>query len=313
MEVSRQAIEGLREKMRLPADYRIYYQPSSTAAMDTLLRNLVFKKSFHFVNGAFASLFFKTAIDINLEAFSFDSPWDQAVASEKAILPDDTELIAVTHNETSTGSIWPLEKIHQLRLRFPEPLIAVDVTSSFGAMVMNWQDADVWFGSVQKCLGLPAGLGFLIVNPRAFEKAKLVIKAKKGIPAWQRFDVLEEKMQNYQTPETPNMLNIALLARQMTDWSIGEKETALLEKAKILYEASLPWLPYIADLQWRSPTVLNFLVNDPNFWHKIAGQAGIVLGKGYGPLKEKCIRIANFPAISLEHIQNLVDYLSKFL
>lgn len=57
MEVSRQAIEGLRNKMNIPADYAIFYQASATAAMDTLLRNLVRKKSYHFVYGAFSGLF----------------------------------------------------------------------------------------------------------------------------------------------------------------------------------------------------------------------------------------------------------------
>lgn len=313
MEVSRQAIEGLRERMRLPQDCRIYYQASATAAMDTLLRNLVIKKSFHFVHGAFSSLFFKTAVGIGLEAVAYDSPWDKVIAWDKADPPKGTELIAITHNETSTGLIWPSDQIHLLRRRFPDQLLAVDATSTFGAMVMNWDDADIWFGSVQKCLGLPAGLGFLIVNQRAFDKAKHVIEAKQGIPPWQRFDELEEKMKKYQTPETPNMLNIALLARQMADWNLAENEAALFRKAKLLYEAQLSWKPYVVDAGWRSPTVLNFLVDVPDLWHKTAGQADIVLGKGYGPLKEKCVRIANFPAISQEHVQKLIDQLSKIV
>lgn len=311
MEVSRQAIEGLKEKMNLPSDCRVFYQPSATAAMDSLLRNLVFRKSFHFVNGAFASLFYNIAADTGLEAQALTSQWDQAIPWQQAAVEEDIELLAFTHNETSTGGMWPLEDLHRLRKKFPTPLIAADVTSSFGSMKMDWQDADVWFGSVQKCLGLPSGLGFLIVNPRAFEKAMEVIKYKNQIPSWQRFDVLEEKMQSYQTPETPNMLNIALLAKQMANWNLKENDRLLKEKAMMLYQSSLPWEPYIQDPLWHSSTVLNFTVDDPDLWHKAASEGGFVLGKGYGPLKEKCIRIGNFPSTSPEHVQRLLDCLSS--
>lgn len=309
-EVSQQAIEGLRKNMHLPAEYHIFYQPSATVAMDTLLSNLVLKKSYHFTHGAFSNLFFEIACDIGLGAVSFDSPQDQAVAWESAVIPGDIELIAITHNETSTGLMWPRAAIHALRQCYHAPLIAVDVASSFGAMAMDWHDADIWFGSVQKCLGLPSGLGFLIASPRAFEKAKQVRKAGQKIAPWQRFDVLADKMKTYQTPETPNMLNIALLARQMSAWNLTENERLLFQKANLLYSAKLPWKPYVAAEGWRSLTVANFLVDDPVPWHRRAGEAGMVLGQGYGSLNNTCIRIANFPAITSANIQRLLAHLA---
>lgn len=311
MEKSRQAIEGLREKMVLPPDYHVFYQSSATEAMDTLLRNLVYKKCYHFVCGSFSATFFKTAIGIGLEAVSNNSPWDQAILWEEAEINSEIELIAVTHNETSTGLMWPKKKIHALRERYPEVLLAVDVTSSFGAMQMNWRDADVWFGSVQKCLGLPSGLGFLIVSPRAFEKAKQVINKKKGIAPYQSFDVLADKMQQYQTPQTPNMLNIALLAQQMQDWNLPLIEYETEQKAEFLYNSQLPWNSFVEPQEWRSLTTLNFLVDEPQKWHHFAKEVGIVLGKGYGPLKDSTIRIANFPAITLQQMNTTINQLSK--
>lgn len=309
-EVSERAIEGMRKQMRLPSDYHIFYQPSATAAMDTLLRNLVFAKSYHFVNGTFSAVFHHTAQDIGLEAQCFESPLNRSVAWESAIISKECELIALTHNETSTGVMWPREEIYKLRNRYPDSILAVDVTSTFGTMAMQWTQADVWFGAVQKCLGLPPGLGFLIVGPRAFDRAKRVFEAKKGVPNWQRFDALAEKMRQYQTPETPNLMNIALLAQQMADWNLEEQEAILQQKAKLLYEAKAPWKPFVVDVEWRSTTVLNMAVDDPNRWHTRAKSANMILGEGYGPLKNTCIRIANFPAITLQHIQKLIDLFS---
>ena len=309
MDVSRRAIEGLREKMKLPANYHIFYQPSATVAMDTLLRNVVSQKSFHFVHGPFSSLFHQIAFGIGLEASLFESHLGQAVPWDKATIASDTELIAVTHNETSTGLMWPNEEIHKLRNQYPQQLLAVDVTSSFGAMSMRWEDADLWFGSVQKCLGLPSGLGFLIVSPRAFEKAQ----AKRGMAPWQSFKFLAEKMKIYQTPETPNMLNIALLAHQMNAWNLPHIEAVLYKKADMLYNPALEmhWKPFVTSHEWRSLTVTNFIVDKPMLWHERAKQAHMILGEGYGTLKDTCIRIANFPAISMKHLQKLLEVLSR--
>jgi len=308
MEVSQKAIDGLLTKLQIPSAYQIFYQPSSTAAMDTILRNLVIRKSFHFVYGSFSNLFFKTALEIGLDSISYNSPLNQAVTWEKAVIQKDIELIAVTHNETSTGLMWPQEELANLREKYPSQLLAVDVTSSCGGMKMDCNCADIWFGSVQKCLGLPSGLGFIIVSPRAFEKAKQV----KGIAAWQRFSVLAEKMRNYQTPETPNMFDIALLAKQMSNWNIEEIEANTFRKAKLLYEENtLPWKPYMIDERWRSKTVIGFTVDQPEKWCQFAKEHNIILGKGYGSLKDICIRIANFPAITISHIENLLRVLKQ--
>ena len=308
IEMSRKAIEGLRFSMSLPPEYRIFYQPSATSAMDALLRNLVFKKSYHFVNGHFSSVFYHSAVGIGLDAGIFDNPLDQPIAWEKAEISPDVELIALTHNETSTGSMWPQADLDEIRRRHPNILIANDVTSSFGAMRMNWENADVFFGSVQKNLGLPAGLGILIISPRAYEKSLEVIAKKKGISPLQRFDKLAEMMHSYQTPETPNMFAIALLALQMSDWDLGKIESEVRAKAERLYANSDVWKPYIQNKAWQSCTVLNVVVESASAWHAKAKEQGILLGHGYGRLKDTCIRLATFPALSMEAIGKLIDF-----
>ncbi|MFT4552083.1 MAG: phosphoserine aminotransferase [Chlamydiales bacterium] len=306
------ALEGLRKNMHIPDDFRIFFQPSATVAMDTILRNVVHNDSFHFVHGAFSKRFHTTASEIALNAQSFESPWDNAVPWEKAEIPRSTELIAVTHNETSTGLMWPSQSLAALRKAHPTPLLALDLTSSFGAVHVNWQGADIWFGSVQKCLGLPSGLGFIIVNPRAFDKAKRqVLKSKGGVASWQRFDVLAENIAKFQTVETPNMFAIALLAERMQSWEIDKIQMETAFKASLVYKEQNLWRPYIKNNAWLSPTVMNLLVDDPVIFHQRAARKDYILGKGYGNLSDSCIRIANFPAIKRETLLSLLDALSN--
>lgn len=305
-EVSKKAIDGLRKQMKLPEDYHIFYQPSSTSGMDTILQNIVDKKTFHFVNGDFSERFYKTAHFLELDATNYETPWSDAVDWQKAVIPKDVELIAITHNETRTGLMWPAEELAKFRKAYPDQLIAIDVTSSFGGMQMDWSSADIWFGSVQKCLGMPPGLGYIIVSPRAFERA---LSLKKSIPEWHRFDVMAEQMKKYQVFETPNMLAIALLAKQMEDWDLVEIEKETRRKANLIYSADINWKPYIEDPVWQSIVVPHFIVDDAAKWHKTARASGFILGSSFHRFANIGVRVSNFPSHTYEIISRLLDSL----
>lgn len=66
-----------------------------------------------------------------------------------------------------------MEELAQIR-SMTNALIAIDATSWFGGVVFDWMLGDVWFASVQKCLGLPAGMGIMVCSPKALEKARKV-------------------------------------------------------------------------------------------------------------------------------------------
>lgn len=307
-EVSKKAIEGLREKMKIPSHFHIFYQNSSTAAWNNVLENLVKERSFHFVLGEFSERFYQTAKDLNLRADGFFPPFDEAVDWQAPKIHPDTELIAITHNETRSGLMWPWEAIQGVREKYPDPLIAIDVCSSFGGVNMKWELADVWLGSVQKCLSMPAGLGYLIVNPRAMERAK---KLNKTIPKFRKFQILEEQMAKYQTYETPNSLEIALLAILMSLWNIDEIENETKYKAKMIYEADLKWEPFIKHPDWRSITCAHMKVDNADKWNERAERQGFYLGRSFGSFKNNGIRIANFPAHTRELITRLIDALKE--
>ena len=307
VEVSRAAFRGLKEKLAIPEDHVVLYQSSATAAMDAILRNCVARRSFHFVHGAFGRRFHRSGVEIGLDAVAVASEGGREVPWRDAKIPPGTELVAVTHNETSTGLMWPPEALSALRAAHPAPLLAVDVTSSFGAMAMRWTDADVWFGSVQKCLGLPAGMGYLVVGPRAMAAAR---RLAPKVSAWQSFVAMEEKMRSWQTIATPNVLAIALLARQMERWDLARIERETREKAAFLYGANVGWTPYVEDAAWRSVTVACFRVDEPARRLEKARAAGFLLGSGYGELKASTVRVANFPAIAKDALERLVAALS---
>ena len=168
-QISKEAIEGLYKVMKIPKEYHIFYQPSATVAMDTILRNLVRKSSFHFIHGAFSKRFATTAEKLGIQTKYSESAWNDIPAWKEYSPSSETECVMLTQNETSTGLMWPTEVLQVIRSKVKDKLIAIDITSSFGSSIMDWSLGDAWFFSVQKCLGLPAGLGCIILSPRAFE------------------------------------------------------------------------------------------------------------------------------------------------
>ena len=81
------------------------------------------------------------------------------------------------------------------------------------------------------------------------------------------------------------------------------------EKAKVLYAPSLPWIPFVKKQSWRSLTVAHFFVQNAALCHEKARKKQMELGKGYGQWKDKTLRIANFPAHSMENIKQLIETL----
>ena len=82
-----------------------------------------------------------------------------------------------------------------------------------------------------------------------------------------------------------------------------EKET--LKKADYIYESGLDWESYVKSPTWRSPTLANMQVSQPEKFRTAALKKNIITGRGYGPLLNSCIRIANFPVITIEDLKLL--------
>jgi phosphoserine aminotransferase len=298
----KQTTANLRAAMGVPADYAVLFQPSATAAMELILRNTVRARSFHFVDGAFSGRFASTADQIGIGATVHEHPWDEAGVPEEAEIDDAVELISLAHNETSTGQMWPWEAIRALRERHPAPLLSIDVTSTFGAVAMDWTLADFWFFSVQKCMGLPAGLGVLIASPRAVARAR-ELGPLRQVAGWQDLPGLAERIKVGETVETPNVLGIALLGRQLARWDLARIDAETHAKAACVAQAVPDEAYFIRDAAWRSVTTHNLQFADVAAVKARALEAGFTLGAGYGPLRETCLRVATFPSVTVAQVQ----------
>ncbi|MFM8739979.1 MAG: aminotransferase class V-fold PLP-dependent enzyme, partial [Cytophagales bacterium] len=226
------------------------------------------------------------------------------------------ELIALTHNETSSGVAMPLAYMAEVRRQFPNSLIMVDAVSSVPYPAFNFDHIDSVFFSVQKGFGMPAGLGVWIYNNRCVEKAKEVQGAGVNSGSYHNLLSLHEFTLKNQTPATPNMMAIYTLGYVAEDFlnrgiHIIRKETEY--KAALLYQTLQQQggiQPFVRDTVWRSPTVIVAHCGEhTEIVRKQLEAQGLYPGDGYGELKNTQLRFANFPAHSKEQYELLADVL----
>lgn len=315
--ISKSLHEWLRKLLNIPDNYKIFYLSSATEGMEIVLRNFAVKNTFHFVNWAFSDKFYKTSLEL------WKNPQKEEIERWKGDfkyeIPNETELVCLTQNETSTWVYIPNENIKKLRKSNPDKLIVVDIVSSIWWVFPEIENADIWFFSVQKCFWLPAWLWIMIANEKAIEKSKKVYEEKKDIGSCHSVSNMLKKYDKYQTNETPNVFWIYLLNKQLERfnniWSKNiEKET--IEKFELLdsyFTTHKEFKPFVKNKQFRSKTVYVFeiekekqvILKEKLKWN------WIVIWNWYGRLKDNVMRIANFPAIKQDYLINLIRLLDN--
>jgi phosphoserine aminotransferase len=316
-QISRETTDGLRDLLSIPSDHHIFFTSSATEIWERIIQNLVSERSFHLVNGSFSRRFHEIAMQSGKNAMKLEAA--EGNGFDPIIVPPATELLAITHNETSTGVSLPVDTIHDLKKRYPDTLVAVDAVSSLPYPRLDYTIVDTVFFSVQKAFGLPAGLGVWIVNNKCVEKANQLLKDGKNIGTYHNIPSLLSHSQKNQTPETPNVLAIYLLGKVVHDFLRRGVETLRREtdyKAAILYQAlkDHPLLnAFVKQQEFQSKTVI--VADCQSHTEKLSKhlqQKGMYPGDGYGAFKKTQLRFANFPAHSKEQYELLVDTLATF-
>jgi phosphoserine aminotransferase len=313
--ISAQATNGIKELLNIPDGFHVFFTSSATEIWERSIQNLVMDSSYHFVNGAFSKRYFEIAQQLGKKAVKKESAPGQGFSDYS--ISDDAELIALTHNETSTGVSLSLKFIHSFRDQFPKALIVVDAVSSLPYPDFDFQKIDSVFFSVQKGFGLPAGLGVWIVNDKCIAKAESLLAKGVNIGTYHNLSTLYTHAKKNQTPETPNVLGIYLFSKVVHDFLAKgihsiRKETEY--KAAVLYGALAQHTvlqPFVTDQALRSNTVIVADCKEHvDHVTKTLLEKGMAPGDGYGDFRKTQLRFANFPTHSKEQFELLADTLS---
>jgi len=311
-----EAVNGLKELFQIPNNFHIVFTASATEIWERSIQSLVVNESLHYVNGAFSKKYFEIAQQLGRNPLYIEVKDGLGFNNIESSI-GNPELIALTHNETSTGISLSTDYIHSFRNKFPNSLISVDAVSSLPYPKFDFTKIDMLYFSVQKGFGLPAGLGVWIVNDKCVAKADFLLSKGYSVGSYHSLPSLISMTTKNQTPETPNVLGIYLLAKVTGDF-LRRGLTAIRQetdyKAAILYQAleNVGYAkPFVKDVDLRSKTVIVAETSEHTKAIVEALQAkGLYPGDGYGKAKATQLRFANFPAHSKEQYELLADSLS---
>ena len=304
----------MREKLHMPEGYKLLFTSSATENWEIITQSIVQSAGCHIFSGSFGKKWFDYAKYIEPKTFAHKIDAEETINVEALQIGNDYDLVALTQNETSNATQVHNATIAAIANKYPEKMIAVDTTSSMAGIELDFNLADIWYASVQKCFGLPAGLGLLIVSPKAIAKAK----DKGEVGRYNSLNFMLENAENYQTHYTPNVFGIYLLNRVLQDMpEIQHVDKHTRDRMRMLEDAiayTSKFRLLIQNPDARSSTVMA-VTGREEFISEIkknAEKEGMQLGSGYGALKPTSFRIANFPAITDQEMERLITFLKKY-
>ncbi len=314
MDLMKKTVGLLKRKLDIPDAYSIFFTSSATECWEVIAQSLVVTRSIHLYNGAFGQKWFDYTHRLKPEAQGIPfGPLNELRANE--LIFRDCEVICITQNETSNGTQVSNKIIKGIGKENPDSLLIVDATSSMAGIYLDFASADCWFASVQKCFGLPAGLALMVCSPRAVQRIGEIGERNH----YNSLAAMKEMMDRWQTTHTPNVLGIYLLkcvAKSMNKITRVDKKIARRQMQWTrFFKKSKSLRLFVANERVRSLTVITVQgSHDLVETIKAVGRKkGLLLGEGYGELKNDTFRIANFPTLRKKEIGKLRAFLTTYI
>ncbi len=295
---------------------------SGSGLMEGAVRSCTLQRAAVFSVGAFGKRWFEMAQANNVAADLFEVPLGQATTAamvDEVLATNKYDLVTVTHNETSTGIMNPVQEIAPVIAKYPEIIWCVDAVSSAGGskIEVDKLGIDICITSTQKALGLPPGMAICTFSKKAVRRAQQVPHRGFYLDLLALYDYIQKK--DYQYPSTPSLSHMFALDYQL-DYILEEGLENRFQRHIEMAEYVRGWakkhLALFADERYLSntlTTIKNTRSIDVAALNKELGLRGWQISNGYGDLKDKTFRIAHMADCSLDEIKELIGNINDIL
>ncbi|MFA6941337.1 MAG: alanine--glyoxylate aminotransferase family protein [Clostridiaceae bacterium] len=295
---------------------------SGSGLMEGAIRSCTAKRAAVFSVGAFGKRWYKMAESNNVPADLFQVEMGKATTAEmvdEALKTGKYDLITVTHNETSTGIMNPVEEISGVMKKYPEVVWCLDTVSSMAGtkIEVDKLGVDICITSTQKAIGLPPGMAICSFSKKAVERAKNVEFRGTYLDLLDLYNCIQKK--NYQYPSTPSLSHMFALDYQLDrilEEGLENRYARHLEMAEYVRAWARTYFEIFPDERYMSNTLTTIKntrgisVADLN---KALGERGFMISNGYGDLKEKTFRIAHMADCTLDEVKELINNINDIL
>lgn len=295
---------------------------SGSGLMEGAIRSCTRKKAAVFSVGAFGDRWFEMAEANGIPADKYSSSWGKPTTPKmvrEALSTGQYDLVTITHNETSTGVMNPVEEIADVIKEYPHVIFCLDTVSSLGGVKIEIDKlgVDICITSTQKCLGLPPGLAICSFSQKAIEASQNVSNRGFYLDLLNLYNYIQKK--DYQYPSTPSLPLMFALDYQLDkilEEGLDNRYKRHHEMAKYTRAWAKKHFSLFTDEKFASNTLTN-IENTRNInvdelnWE--LEKRGYIISNGYGELKEKAFRIAHMAETTLDEIKELLLSIEEIL
>jgi phosphoserine aminotransferase len=312
---------GLADLFSVPDGWEIVLgNGGATVFWDVATFGLIEQRSQHYVFGEFSSKFAEAAAAAPHLGQPDIVRADPGSHPSIGAAPADVDIVALTHNETSTGVAM------QLRRPGGDALVVVDATSAAGGLPWAPAEVDVYYFAPQKCFASDGGLWLAACSPAALERIRSINASGRWTPASLDLKIALDNSVANQTYNTPALATLVLLNEQVQwmlvngglSWCVDRCQTS----AAHLYgwaDNSPHATPFVTDATQRSSVVGTIDLDDAVRADDVCAALranGIVDTDSYRKLGRNQLRVGMFPAVEPDDVAALtgcIDYVVERL
>lgn len=292
---------------------------SAWSVMEASLRNLTSRRVLNCMNGAFSDKWFSVAEKCGKPATALKVEWGSPILPEQIdrhLATGEFDSLTLIHNETSTGTMSPLEDIAEVMRKYPDVCWIVDTVSSLSVKDIPFDQLgiDVMLAGTQKALALPPGAAVFAVSAKARDRAATL----KDRGYYLDFLEFQSNHESNMTPTTPSISHFYALESKLGE-IMEEGLEARFTRHRANAELTREWaksegfeLFPEAGYESLSLTCIrntrNVDVPALNKWLQATHHC--IIDGGYGKIKGTTFRISHMGDESTETIRELLSWLS---
>lgn len=294
---------------------------SGTLVMEMAVASLAPNRILHLVCGGFSERWLEISQSRGVAADALEVPWGEGADLDDlraALRKTEYDAVTVTHSETSTGVLNPLQEIATIVHGESDALVLADCVSSLAGAPMEFDEwgIDLALAGVQKALATPPGVAVFAASQRAMDRAAQV--PNRGYYTdLARYRQMHDQDFTITTPAIPVIRALLVQLERIG----AEGIEARWQRHAELHERTEAWaddtgFTYASAEGVRSPTVS--CLQPPQGITAAAllsevSRRGFTLGPGYGKWAEGTFRLGHMGEVQMPDLEALFDVIEDSL